>query len=139
MRKGFKIILHAIFIALIGVFGIDAFFHFFFSKPMETLPYFFTKAALYLIFSLFFLVFIAIKKKEALKVTTAGLLVAGIWGAYYNILPTLFHFYPFGIALQGLTFLGIGILGTGIAFGVIHILAFIGGYYIGKALVEMIL
>jgi hypothetical protein len=55
-----------------------------------------------------------------------------LWGIYYNILPPIFDYYPFGIALAGLCFLGMGLFGTGLAFGTIHTVAFIGGYYSAK-------
>jgi hypothetical protein len=131
-----KTVITAFIIAAVGVFGVDYFSHLFLSSPMETLPYFWTKAALYFTFSLIFFSFTHRDNKEFKKVLIGGIAVALIWGAYYNILPTLFHYYPFGIALYGLTFLGMGLLGTGLAFGIVHTLAFIVGYYVAKFLTE---
>jgi hypothetical protein len=59
----------------------------------------------------------------------AGVVVASLWGMYYNVLPALFDYYPYGISLRGLSFLGMGLVGTGIAFGVVHTAAFVAGYY----------
>ena len=131
-----KITLNSLLIAGIGVFVIDYFSHLFFSDPMETLPYFLAKMALYVIFSFLFLLIFRLTKKELLKVIVSGIVVSLIWGTYYNILPTLFDFYPFGIPLRGLTFLGMGLLGTGLAFGTVHTLAFIGGYYASKFILK---
>lgn len=127
-----KIIIQAILITVIGVFGIDYFFHLFFSSPMETLPYFLAKATLYFVFSIAFLAIFDLKKNEFIKVAVGGIVVASSWGIYYNILPSIFDYYPFGIALRGLTFLGMGLFGTGVAFGTIHTLAFIAGYYLTR-------
>ncbi len=99
---------------------------------METIPYFLAKLTLYFIFSIIFLLVADLNKNESTKVIISGIIVASIWGTYYNILPALFDFYPFGIPLNGLTFLGMGLMGTGIAFGVVHIIAFTGGYYTSK-------
>ena len=83
-------------------------------------------------FSFVFLSFIDLKKKEFLKVVIAGIVVSLIWGLYYNVFPVLYGYAPFGISLGGLTFLGMGIVGTGIAFGVVHTLAFMFGFYVNK-------
>lgn len=128
-----KTVARSLLIAIVGVFGIDYFSHLLFSNPMETLPYFLAKMALYFVFSLIFLSLFNLAEKEFMKVTFAGVTVALLWGAYYNILPTIFDYYPFGISLRGLTFLGMGLFGTGLAFGIVHTLAFIGGYYASKA------
>ena len=127
-----KIIIRSFLIAIVGVFVIDYFSHLLFSNPMETIPYFLAKLTLYIIFSIIFLLFVNLQKSESKKVFLGGLTVALIWGAYYNILPAIFDYYPFGIPLAGLTFLNMGIIGTGIAFGAVHTLAFIGGYYFSK-------
>lgn len=97
---------------------------------METGAYFFAKLALYFMFSFVFLFVSKLQKHEFGTVAGAGVVVAALWGMYYNVLPLLFGYYPFGIPLQGLTFLGMGLLGTGIAFGIVHTLAFIVGYYV---------
>lgn len=128
-KKYIKILLTSFLVSIIGVFGIDYFSHLLFSNPMETTPYFLTKMVLYFVFSLLFLSVIDLEKNEFIKVAGAGVVVSLMWGAYYNVLPLLFEYYPFGISLSGLTFLGMGILGTGLAFGIVHTLAFIGGYY----------
>lgn len=133
MKKDYlKISISSIIISLIGVWIIDYFSHLFFSNPMETTPYFLAKMTLYFVFSIIFLTFFNFDKNEFRKVLVAGVIVALIWGTYYNILPALFDFYPFGIPLNGITFLGMGLLGTGIAFGTVHTIAFVGGYYGSK-------
>ncbi len=125
----------SLLITVVGVFVVDYFSHLVFSDPMETMPYFMTKAAVYFVFSLLFLSFVNLESKRFLKVFIAGIVVALMWGFYYNILPAVMEsvfnidFYPFGIALDGLNFLGMGISGTGFAFGVVHTAAFVGGYY----------
>ncbi len=134
MKRGLKLVLNSLLIAAIGVFIINYFSHKFLSSPMETLPYFLVKSAVYFIFSLLFLGFINLEKKEFLKVAGGGIIVALIWGAYYNVLPGILNYSPFGISLYGLTFLGMGVFGTGLAFGIVHTLAFVGGYYISKLL-----
>jgi len=126
------IIIRSFLISIIGVFVIDYLSHLLFSNPMETMPYFLAKLTLYIIFSILFLSFINLQKNEPIKVLLGGIAVSLLWGTYYNILPTLFDYYPFGIPLAGLTFLGMGILGTGLAFGIVHTIAFIGGYYSSK-------
>lgn len=127
-----KIIIKALIISIIGVLVIDYFFHLFFSNPMETPTYFMAKMTLYFLFSIVFLYFFKAGKNEFYKVVIAGIVVASLWGIYYNILPAIFGYYPFGIPLAGLTFLGMGLFGTGVAFGTVHTLAFIGGYYASK-------
>ncbi len=135
-----KIVIKSLLISGIGVFVIDYFSHLLFSNPMETIPYFWAKMALYFVFSILFLSFTDVSKKEFMKVTAAGIVVSLLWGFYYNILPVIMgkvfniDFYPFGIALKGLTFLGMGLFGTGLAFGIVHTLAFIGGYYSTKVI-----
>lgn len=133
MKKNYiKIILSSILIPLIGVGVIDYFSHLFFSKPMETPAYFAGKMIMFFVFSLLFLNFIKLEKKEFIKVVAGGIIVASLWGIYYNILPEIFDFYPYGIALRGLTFFGLGLAGTGLAFGTVHTLSFVGGYYAAK-------
>ncbi len=73
-----------------------------------------------------------LKKHEFLKVLVGGIVISSLWGTYYNILPAIFDFYPFGISLRDLTFLGMGLFGTGLAFGTVHTIAFLGGYYVSK-------
>ena len=119
-------------ISAIGVFAVDYFSHLLFSNPMETMPYFLAKMALYFIFSIIFLLTLNLNKNEFIKVSVGGISVSLLWGMYYNILPAIFDYYPFGISLRGLTFLGMGLFGTGLAFGTVHTLAFIGGYYSSK-------
>ena len=131
-RNIVPLFLKSICIAAVGVFGVDYFSHLLFSSPMETVPYFLAKASLYLVFSLFFLAYIDVRKHQFGKVVLGGITVALTWGAYYNVLPELFHYYPFGIALYGLTFLGMGLFGTGLAFGIVHTAAFVVGYYASK-------
>jgi len=136
MQKSLKILIQSAVISLIGVFVIDYFSHLLFSNPMETVPYFFAKSAVYFVFSLLFLSLLNLKKNEFFKVAIGGIIVALIWGAYYNVLPEIFSYAPFGISLYGLSFLGMGIFGTGVAFGIVHTLAFIGGYYISKLIIK---
>src|SRR5258706_8190047 len=133
MEKNYlKIITRPLLLSVVGVFVIDYFSHLLFSNPMETLGYFLGKLTLYFIFSIVFLSYIKLEKKEFVKVLVGGVIVASLWGTYYNILPALFDFYPVGIALKGISFWGMGILGTGLAFGIVHTLAFVGGYYATK-------
>ncbi len=133
MNKNYlKIGISALLIAAIGVFGVDYFSHLLFSSPMETGPYFMSKWTLYFVFSIVFLSIFTLQKHEFGTVAGAGVVVAALWGLYYNVLPLLFGYYPFGIPLQGLTFLGMGLLGTGIAFGIVHTLAFVTGYYVTR-------
>lgn len=129
-RNYFKIVVHALLIALIGVLAVDRTAHLLFSSPMENGAYFIAKMALYAIFSVVFLSAFNLKKKEFLKVAIAGIVVASMWGIYYNILPFVFNYTPFGLPLRYLSFLGMGLFGTGVAFGVVHTLAFIAGYYL---------
>ncbi len=131
-----KIIIGSLLISVIGVFVIDYFSHLLFSNPMETPPYFMAKSTLYFVFSIIFLSIFNLKAKEFVKVLAAGITVALMWGMYYNILPAVFNYYPFGIPLRGLTFLGMGLVGTGLAFGIVHTLAFIGGYYSAKHILK---
>ena len=133
MEKNYiKIAISSLIISIVGVFGVDYFSHLLFSNPMETVPYFFAKAAAYFIFSTIFLSVLNLEKNEFIKVATGGIVVASLWGMYYNVFPLLFDYYPFGISLSGLTFLGMGLFGTGLAFGIVHTLAFVGGYYFSK-------
>ena len=134
MKRYLKIGISSLLISIIGVFVIDYFSHLLLSNPMETVGYFIWKMTLYFIFSIIFLSIFNLKEHEFIKVLVAGIIVALIWGAYYNILPAIFNYYPSGIALRGLTFLGMGILGSGFAFGTVHTLAFLGGDYITKLL-----
>lgn len=131
-----KIIIGAVITTIVGVFVIDYFSHLFFSNPMETAPYFLAKSALFFVFSILFLSSMNLASNEFTKVLLGGIVVSLIWGTYYNILPVIFDFYPFGIPLAGLTFLGMGIFGTGLAFGIVHTLAFTGGYYSSKFLLK---
>ena len=127
-----KIAIQSFLISFIGVFVIDYFSHLLFSNPMETMPYFLAKMTLYFLFSIIFLLTLNLNKNEFIKVAVGGISVSLLWGMYYNILPAIFDYYPFGISLRGLTFLGMGLFGTGLAFGTVHTLAFIGGYYSSK-------
>lgn len=130
MNKNYlKITINSLLISVIGIFIIDYFSHLLFSNPMETFSYFLTKMTLYFVFSFIFLSVFNLQKSEFPKVLIAGVVVASLWGMYYNVFPMIFNYYPYGISLYGLTFLGMGLFGTGLAFGIIHTLAFIGGYY----------
>lgn len=132
-----KKILASAVISDVGVFGVDYVSHLLFSSPMETLPYFWAKAMLYFAFSLIFLSLVKQDRRTFKNAVIAGIVVALIWGAYYNILPEIFHYYPFGLALYGLTFLGMGLLGTGLAFGIVHTLAFVSGYYVAQRIIKL--
>jgi len=144
MRKYTNILIQSALICVIGVYGIDYVSHLLFSNPMETPPYFLAKMTLYFVFSIFFLLRINLDQRRWLKVIIAGITVSLLWGTYYNILPFVmdrfFHidFYPFGIPLIGLTFLGMGLFGTGLAFGIVHTVAFIGGYYISTFIMKIL-
>ena len=133
-----KKIINSLFISIIGIFVIDYFSHLLFSNPMETTEYFLGKMTLYFVFSFIFLSFINLQKNEFKKVLIAGVVVALLWGMYYNVLPEIFDYYPYGIALNGLTFLGMGLIGTGFAFGLVHTFAFIGGYYINRNIMSLL-
>lgn len=118
---------------LISLFAImfDALFHFIFSKPFESLPYFGAKFVVYSIFALLFL--LIIRKITFLKSFIAGVIVASLWGTYYNILPPILHYSPFGIPLYGLSVLGeSNLLIVGLFFGVVHTFAFVVGVYASK-------
>lgn len=133
MEKNYiKIAINSLLISTVGVFMIDYFSHLLFSNPMETVPYFVAKATVYFIFSVLFLSVLNLNKNEFIKVAIGGIVVASLWGMYYNVFPILFNYNPFGISLRGLTFLGMGLFGTGFAFGTVHTLAFVGGYYSSK-------
>ncbi|MEK7578460.1 MAG: hypothetical protein AAB456_01960 [Patescibacteria group bacterium] len=135
-KKYLKIIVSSVLISSVGVLIIDYLSHLFFSNPMETLPYFMAKMALYFVFSIIFLSIFDLNEKELVKVSAAGIIVSSMWGVYYNILPPIFGYYTFGLALRGLTFLGMGLFGTGFAFGTVHAVAFIGGYYASKRILK---
>lgn len=133
-----KKLISSLFISIIGIFVIDYFSHLLFSNPMETTEYFLGKMTLYFVFSFIFLSIFNLQKNEFRKVLIAGIVVASMWGMYYNVLPAIFDYYPYGIALNGLTFLGMGLLGTGIAFGIVHTAAFVGGYYINRNIMSIL-
>jgi hypothetical protein len=130
------LIIHAALISFLGVFVIDYFSHLLFSNPMETIGYFWVKCFFYFIFSTIFLLVFDLQIRETTKVVVAGFTIALLWGGYYNVFPLIFDYYPYGIALNGLTFMGMGIFGTGLAFGAVHAVAFVGGYYFGKLILE---
>lgn len=133
MNKYLKYLIQSFLIAIIGVIVIDLPSHFFFSSPMETLGYFLMKMSYYFAFSYIFLIFIDLKpKKELIKVLVAGVIISTFWGIYYNIIPMIFGFTPFGIPLSSISFLGTSIFLTGLAFGLIHIFAFVIAYYLSK-------
>lgn len=136
MNKNLITGLHSLLISVVGVFVIDYFFHLFLSDPMETQGYFIVKMIVYFLFSVVFLLLFNVQKNEFVKVCVAAVVLSSLWGMYYNVFPILLNYYPAGIVLNGLTFLGMGLWGTGIAFGMVHILAFVGGYYSGKALLK---
>jgi len=138
LRKYSQVLIRSFVIAVVGVFGVDYFSHLLFSAPMETTSYFFAKLTLFFLFSLVFLSFFGSEETKFLKVLVGGIIVSLIWGTYYNILPNIFDFYPFGIPLVGLTFLGMGLFGTGLAFGIVHAVAFVVGYYISKLTVHIL-
>ena len=132
MKRSLKPVINSLLIAAIGVFVIDYFSHLFFSSPMETLGYFFIKFVFYFLFSLIFLYWLNLRKGEFIKVLVGGIVITSIFGLYYNVFPNIFDYYPLGISLRGLSFLGMGVFGTGLAFGIVHTVAFVGGYYISK-------
>ena len=133
-----RILLSSIIISFIGVFVIDYFSHLFFSDPMETTGYFWMKAVTFFVFSILFLNYVNLAEHELRKVVIGGIVVASLWGMYYNVFPILFDYYPYGIALNGLSFLGMGLFGTGLAFGIVHTLAFIGGYYTNRSIISLL-
>ena len=131
-KRWMKNALGATIIALVGVFVVDYIAHLFFSDPMETFPYFLAKLVLFFLFSFAFLSLVKLDKKEFLKVVIGGIIVSSLWGLYYNVFPEVFGYYPFGLSLYDLAFLGMGDLGTGAAFGTVHTIAFVFGYYVSK-------
>lgn len=137
MKKNYiTIAVGAVIISAVGVYVIDYFSHLLFSSPMETTPYFLAKLTLYFMFSILFLSFTDVSKKEFIKVAVAGVVVSSLWGMYYNVFPLIFDYYPFGLPLGGLTFLGMGLFGTGLAFGIVHTIAFTVGYYSSKFMIN---
>lgn len=136
-KKYINIVISSILISAIGVFVIDYFSHLLFSNPMETIPYFMAKTVVYFVFSIIFLSVVDLTEREFIKVSVAGITVSLLWGAYYNVFPAIFSYYPYGISLRDLTFLGMGLFGTGLAFGIVHTFAFMGGYYASKFVLKM--
>ncbi|KKT26519.1 MAG: hypothetical protein UW11_C0010G0009 [Parcubacteria group bacterium GW2011_GWA2_43_9b] len=137
LKNYLKIITRSLSLSLFGVFVIDYFSHLLFSSPMETPDYFMAKAVFYFVFSIIFLSVLKLEENEFIKVAIGGVVVASLWGAYYNVLPAIFDYYPFGISLRGLTFLGLGLFGAGLAFGIVHTIAFFGGYYFSKLIFKI--
>lgn len=133
-----RIFLSSLIISFVGVFVIDYFAHLLFSNPMETAGYFWAKATTFFVFSLIFLKYVDLSRHELRKVVIGGIVVASLWGMYYNILPALFDYYPYGIALNGLSFLGMGLFGTGLAFGIVHTCAFTLGYYTNRSIINIL-
>jgi len=118
------ILLHALTIGIIAII-LDYLVHLTLTAPMETISYFLTKFVVFFIFSVIFLSII--RKLTILKIVIGGIIVASIWGFYYNILPVLFDYTPYGIPLSELSFLGTGLILTGLFFGITHTLGFIIG------------
>ena len=137
-RNYTKIIINSLIISFVGVFIVDYFSHLLFSNPMETTGYFLGKMTLYFVLSVIFFLFSKLDKIRFIKVVIAGIIVALIWGTYYNILPSLFDFYPIGIALNGISFLDMGLWGTGLAFGIVHTFAFVVGYYVNILIMKIL-
>lgn len=133
-----RIFLSSLIISIIGVFVIDYFAHLLFSTPMETTGYFWAKATTFFLYSIVFLIYVNLKEHELRKVVIGGIVVASLWGMYYNVFPVLFDYYPYGIALNGLSFLGMGLFGTGLAFGIVHTIAFILGYYTNRSIISLL-
>ena len=132
MNKYFKILIQSLIISVIAVFLIDYFAHLFLSIPMETIPYFLIKFLLYFVFAFIFLMIF--RKAKFYQVALGGILVGLFFGFYYNILPLFTTNYPiYGIPLSEISFLGRGIFLTGLAFGIIHTLGFLVGFYASKS------
>lgn len=128
-----EIFLYPLIVAGVAVLIIDLPTHFFLTSPNETFSYFFTKFIVYYIYSSVFLNFFKLK---FLNIAIGGAIIATLWGIYYNILPLLFDYTPYGIALNGIAFLGItNYLITGLLFGLTHTIGFIAGVY-GVKLIE---
>ncbi len=129
-----NIFLGALLIAVIAVFVWDLLIHLFFSEPFETIGYFLGKFTLYFVFSFFFLAFF--KKPKFLGVLIFAVATAGIWGIYYNILPLITGFVPFGIPLSEIIVLNVqNIFFSGFFFGIVHWIGFIMGYYVTAKLI----
>ena len=130
MNNYLKAFLKSIIISMVGVLGIDLLTHTFLSTPNETFGYFAIKFILFLVFSFIFL--LIFKKPSFYKVAIGGIIVSLIFGFYYNILPLLTGYSTYGISLRDISFLGAGIFLTGLAFGIVHTLAFVVGFYSSK-------
>lgn len=119
-----NIILASLVTALIAVFLIDFPFHYLISSPQEEISYYLMKFAVYFLYSVIFFKFYKITKRSLI---IASLIVSLVWGAYYNVLPSILGYSPYGIALTGISVLGRGVFVSGLLFGLIHMLA----YYVG--------
>jgi len=130
MNKFLRIFFKSLIISIFAVFLFDLPLHYFFSVPMETVGYFLIKFSLYFIFAFVFL--LVFKKAKFYEVLGGGIVVALIWGAYYNLIPAFTNYSVVGIPLSEISFLGRGIFLTGSSFGIIHTLGFIIGFYVSK-------
>lgn len=127
VNKLVKILIKALILAAIAVFLVDLLGHIFFVDKLETADYFLAKFSLYFIFSIIFLAFF---KLRFLTIAIGGVIVASLFGIYYNVLPPILNYVPFGIPLDELSFLGFDSLFiNGILFGTLHVLAFITGAF----------
>lgn len=141
--KYLKLAIASVLIAVFGVYVVDYPFHLFLSTPMENITYFIAKDTLYTVYSFVFLylasrtdgIHIDLTTYRLWKIFLGGFVVAGLWGIWYNVLPWLLEvtlkidFYPFGIPVSGLSVLGQGLIFTGVAFGIVHTVAWMVGYY----------
>ena len=127
------------FSAILAVVAIifDYIIHRTLTSPMETTGYFIAKFLFFFALAIIILTFYPRKgTREFRYVIITGIVVALLWGAYYNILPALIGYTPFGIPLIGLTFLNYTGFMSGLLFGATHVAAWMIGYYTAKRMLR---
>lgn len=124
-KKIKKVFWGALIISIIGIV-IDIIVHTFLTTPNETTAYFITKFVFFFIASLIFLS--VYSKQSYIQIIITGILVSALWGAYYNVFPSILGYVPYGIALSGVkfNFTDNNFL-SGLLFGITHA----GGFIIG--------
>lgn len=128
----FRLILASLITVIIAI-SIDYFIHLLFTDPMETLGYFTAKFLVFFVFSLIFFSIFSFVKLRQIYIIIGGIVVALIWGTYYNILPAVSDYSTFGIPLSELAFFGFeNDIIVGLLFGITHVLGFFIGANIGR-------
>lgn len=131
VNKVSLVLLASLTTALLAII-LDFFIHLTLTIEMENAGYFGTKFILFFIVAfIFFLLF----KPTFFKIIILAIIASGLFGIYYNILPAIFDFTPFGIPLSELRFIGLeesGIILTGFLFGLTHIISVIIGASVGS-------